>query len=114
EPFFALAPPKSTGRDLFHGAWLDAWLHRCGPQAQRPARAADVQATLCELTAVSCLDAMLQPGAGREGRAPAVSEVVVCGGGAFNGLLMRRLQAGLSERLGQGSTEALVVSSGER
>ena len=29
EPYFALAAPKSTGRDLFHMEWLDAVLARC-------------------------------------------------------------------------------------
>ena len=39
EPFFGLAPPKSTGRDLFHAEWLQARL----PAGARPQ---DVQATL--------------------------------------------------------------------
>ncbi|RZI83131.1 MAG: anhydro-N-acetylmuramic acid kinase [Rubrivivax sp.] len=91
EPFFALPPPKSTGRDLFHGAWLEAWLDRCGASARAPARAADVQATLCELTAVSCAVAIT----GHQHPGDTVKEVVVCGGGAFNGLLMRRLQEAL-------------------
>jgi anhydro-N-acetylmuramic acid kinase len=43
EPYFASPPPKSTGRDRFHAAWLDARL--------RDASAADVMATLAELTA---------------------------------------------------------------
>lgn len=29
EPYLALAPPKSTGRELFHRAWLDAPLRVC-------------------------------------------------------------------------------------
>ena len=44
EPFFARSPPKSTGRDLFHGDWLDARL------AGRALAPADVQATLVALT----------------------------------------------------------------
>jgi anhydro-N-acetylmuramic acid kinase len=84
EPYFSLPPPKSTGRDLFHADWLDAWLQRCGVPAQpSAAQAADVQATLCELTAVTCAQT-LEPG---------VSEMLVCGGGALNGHLMSRLQA---------------------
>jgi anhydro-N-acetylmuramic acid kinase len=46
EPYFALAPPKSTGRDLFNRAWLDAHLAKHPFIAPR-----DVQATLAELTA---------------------------------------------------------------
>ena len=44
EPYFALPPPKSTGRDLFNRPGCDARL-----QASRAAAPADVQATLTEL-----------------------------------------------------------------
>ena len=80
EAYFALPPPKSTGRDLFHRTWLDAMLAACAA----PPAAADVQATLAELT-VSAAVAALQREAGDS------SELLVCGGGAFNGHLMRRL-----------------------
>lgn len=76
EPYFALPPPRSTGRDLFNCAWLTDYLSG----DEKPE---DVQATLLELTArciVDCLPA-----------APA--ELLVCGGGALNGTLMARLQA---------------------
>lgn len=90
EPYFNLPPPKSTGRDLFHAQWLDAWLTRCqaasGTDPNASSALADVQATLCELTARSSADAVQR-------HAPDASELVVCGGGAFNGQLMRRLQA---------------------
>ncbi len=46
EPFFALAPPKSTGRDLFNLAWLDNHLLR----QTHDAAPVDVQATLAALT----------------------------------------------------------------
>jgi len=87
EPYFALPPPKSTGRDLFNAAWLARWLapHGLtdGPQADAHT-ARDVQATLCELTARSAAQAV-------QTHAPDAREVVVCGGGALNGDLMRRL-----------------------
>jgi len=47
--------------------------------------AADVQATLLELTAQSIADSL--PAESRSG------DLLVCGGGALNGSLMRRLQA---------------------
>jgi anhydro-N-acetylmuramic acid kinase len=87
EPYFMLAPPKSTGRDLFHPAWLDHHLRtlQAGAAAARPA---DVQATLAELTAQVAADAL-------HSRAAQARELLVCGGGAFNLDLMRRLAARL-------------------
>jgi anhydro-N-acetylmuramic acid kinase len=86
EPFFALAPPKSTGRDLFSADWLLRWLapHGLTDGPVEPDTARDVQATLCELTARVAALAVQQ-------HAPEAAEVVVCGGGALNGDLMRRL-----------------------
>ena len=97
EPYFALIPPKSTGRDLFHMAWLDALL------ASAPAlAAADVQATLTELTAVSIARAIL-------GEAKQVDAVYVCGGGACNGALMRALAGALGGATPVASTAVLGV-----
>jgi anhydro-N-acetylmuramic acid kinase len=45
---------------------------------------ADVQATLCEFTAVSIADAIKQ-------NSNETSEVIVCGGGVRNSFLMKRL-----------------------
>ena len=84
-PFFHQPPPKSTGRDDFHLPWLDA--HLASQAAISPA---DVQATLCELTAQTCAQALPAPW-----RALPQARLVVCGGGAFNGQLMRRLAAHL-------------------
>lgn len=81
EPYFALPPPKSTGRDLFHAAWLDRQL--AGYAGLAPA---DVQATLAELTAWVCVRDLAR-------WAPEANELRVCGGGAFNTDLMARLAA---------------------
>jgi anhydro-N-acetylmuramic acid kinase len=79
EPYLARRPPKSTGRELFHRAWLDARLAGSGIAP------AVVQSTLCEYTAATLADAIhALPG-------PRPEEVLVCGGGAFNTELMRRL-----------------------
>jgi anhydro-N-acetylmuramic acid kinase len=77
-PYFALAAPKSTGRDLFNLAWLDAHLsaHAVPP--------ADVQATLMALTIESIARDL-------ERHAPQTSVLLACGGGARNGQLMRSL-----------------------
>jgi anhydro-N-acetylmuramic acid kinase len=89
EPYFRQPPPKSTGRDLFHERWLDARLAR-HPGLQP----ADVQATLTRLTAVSIARAIRET-AGQSPRA-----VYVCGGGAYNGTLLRELAAALREACG--------------
>ncbi len=84
EPFFATQPPRSTGRDLFNAAWLDAHLAGHGVVASPR----DVQATLLELSA-ACVSQALQT------YAPGAIELLVCGGGVFNSTLMDRLQARL-------------------
>jgi len=82
DPYFAAPPPKSTGRDLFNPAWLEAHLHALGA----PMRPVDVQATLTELTAAACAADVLS-------QAPGAAELLICGGGALNRHLMRRLAA---------------------
>jgi len=82
EPYLARTPPKSTGRDLFHGGWLAEQLARAG----RTIAPAGVQATLAELTARAAADALKQ-------QLPEARRLIVCGGGAFNAHLMARLAA---------------------
>jgi anhydro-N-acetylmuramic acid kinase len=102
EPFFAKAPPKSTGRDLLHLSWLEQALRseqagrtghaeRAGKASQAghadsPAAwaAQDVQATLAELTACCAATELRR-------HAPHTARLLVCGGGAFNRHLMGRL-----------------------
>ena len=80
EPYFARTPPKSTGRDLFNGDWLSRHLS-ARDSNDRPQ---DVQATLAELTARTCAQDL-------ERHAADASRLLVCGGGALNAELMRRL-----------------------
>lgn len=87
EPYFALPAPKSTGRDLFHAAWLDGHLRQADPQGRLAPQ--DVQATLAELTAATCAECV-------RAAQPNLTALLVCGGGAFNGYLMARLAARLS------------------
>jgi anhydro-N-acetylmuramic acid kinase len=79
EPFLALPPPKSSGRDLFNMAWLQHKLK--GNEAP-----ADVQATLLELTCRSIAQAIRQYCAGAQ-------TIYLCGGGAHNLTLHSRLAA---------------------
>lgn len=84
EPFFAAPPPKSTGRDLFNLPWL---AHFLSPDFAP----ADVQATLLELTVKGVASAILD-------HCSTASEIYLCGGGAHNGALVRRLKQSLPSR----------------
>src|SRR5882757_7391460 len=77
EPYLRLAPPKSTGRELFNLPWLQSKLGLFSRQAR------DVQATLQQFTAASLADAVRQyaPGAA----------LYVCGGGAHNVSLLKAI-----------------------
>jgi len=78
--FFTLPPPKSTGREIFSLHWLEQVLDSMSSSLA----AADVQRTLIELTAITISDALRL-------YADNIEQVLVCGGGAHNSLLMRRL-----------------------
>ncbi|MCZ7438991.1 anhydro-N-acetylmuramic acid kinase [Micromonospora sp. WMMC241] len=80
EPYYAAPPPKSTGKELFHGGYLDAALAAVG----EPVAADDVLATLTELTARTVADACDRH---------RVTEVVAAGGGVRNPTLRARLAA---------------------
>ena len=94
DEYFDRPPPKSTGRERFNANWLAAKLEpaRAHPRPGHagPA-AADVQATLAELTARTIAAAIENCCTGAE-------DVFACGGGVHNLDLMRRLQAGLGGR----------------
>ena len=82
EPYFAAPPPKSTGREVFHLSWLDRHL-TVGARAP-----ADVQATLVALSACSIAAAV-------RAHAIAPREVLVCGGGVHNPVLMAAIASSL-------------------
>jgi len=82
EPYYALQPPKSTGKELFHGDYLR---RACAQAGAEPGD--DVVAAVTALTARTVADAC---------RAYAVEDLLVSGGGARNPTLMRML----TERLG--------------
>lgn len=80
-PFFTSTPPKSCGREQFNLDWLKSCL--IGNES-----AEDVQATLLELTARSIVSAIEHWCGGPD-------ELAVCGGGAHNVALLKRLSAQL-------------------
>lgn len=77
DPYLSLSPPKSTGREQYNLHWLEQ-------QMRGDHQPADVQATLCELTAASIAAALTK-------FTKQTEEVFVCGGGARNGYLMERI-----------------------
>ena len=85
ESFLHLAPPKSTGRDLFHADWLNAHLEKFDSLS-----AVNVQATLTAFTARVCVNDVRR-------HAPDATRLLVCGGGAYNRHLMKLLQEGLPD-----------------
>ncbi|MFC1589656.1 anhydro-N-acetylmuramic acid kinase [Pseudomonadota bacterium] len=82
--YFKITPPKSTGFELFNIEWLNKSL------SDKNLRDADVQATLCELTAQSICGAIKQ-------HAPTINHLLVCGGGVHNTYLLERIQSTLPE-----------------
>ena len=82
DPWFALPPPKSTGREQFHLAWVQSRLEGAGCRPQ------DLQATLLELSAATIANAL-------RAAQPATRRLLACGGGVHNPLLLERIRARL-------------------
>lgn len=81
EDYFGLVAPKSTGKELFNMNWIEDHLTNFSKISEQ-----DVQATLCELTARTIVDAINL-------YSPDYTSIYVCGGGAFNTFLLERLGA---------------------
>jgi anhydro-N-acetylmuramic acid kinase len=92
DPWFTLAPPKSTGREQFHLRWLQARLEGLSTAA------GDVQATLLALTAATVADAL-------DATQPDTARVMVCGGGVHNPVLM----AAIAERLPRAAVQSTAA-----
>ena len=77
-PYFSKPPPKSTGREEFHPTWLKERLRdfKLAPE--------DVQATLLAFSARTIADAIRR-------FAPSTHEVLACGGGVHNPVLMNAI-----------------------
>ncbi len=78
--YFEQRPPKSTGRELFNLPWLEKQLSQFTHLSPE-----DVQCTLCEFTATTIANEVNRYHLGTE------PELLVCGGGACNPLIMERL-----------------------
>jgi anhydro-N-acetylmuramic acid kinase len=82
EPYYRLAAPKSTGKELFHLAYVESALARAGVTVGD----ADLVATLTELTVRTVA---------HDVRAAEVGALVVSGGGCRNPVVMEGLRAAL-------------------
>ncbi len=92
DPYFSAAPPKSTGFEHFNLRWIEA-------AEIEGIDIADVQATLCALTAQTISDAIAT-------FAPNTTEVLVCGGGVHNAALMTQIR----ERLANADVESTATA----
>jgi anhydro-N-acetylmuramic acid kinase len=97
EPYFALPPPKSTGRDLFNMDWLKHRLAHAGRVDPH-----DVMTTLTRFTATVI-------GAALKAHFSQAEDVVVCGGGARNATLMKMLAEEVAPRPLRSSEELGVA-----
>ncbi|MGR6917072.1 anhydro-N-acetylmuramic acid kinase [[Actinomadura] parvosata] len=82
EPYYRLAAPKSTGKELFHLPYVEAALSKAGG----PVADADLVATLTELTVRTVA---------HDVRTAGVGALVVSGGGCRNPVVMDGLRAAL-------------------
>jgi len=81
DDYFALPAPKSTGREYFNLAWLNSYLNKVDTDIPPE----DIQATLLQLSSISICDAI-------KNSSKIIDEVIACGGGAYNKLLMKTIQ----------------------
>ena len=95
DPYFAVTGPKSTGREYFNLPWLTQQLINFPDVPPE-----DVQATLLALTAQTIANALLD--------VTDTTACYVCGGGAFNQVLMNTLQS-LLPGISVDSTQALGI-----
>lgn len=91
DPYYRRTPPKSTGREYFHGSYVPQVLRRHGSVSHD-----DLVATLTELTAVTVADAL---------RAEGVQEVYGSGGGMHNPALVERIAHHLAPATVQSSAQ---------
>ena len=77
EPYYARRPPKTTGRELFHEAYLASYI-----EAFPDITPQDLMSTLTTLTAMTVVHAVREHG---------IATLAVSGGGAENPELMKRI-----------------------
>ena len=81
DAYFKKKPPKSAGREYFNLSWLKRYLQLL----KAPLTPVDIQTTLCELTAISIMQAI-------NSLTTRGVNILVCGGGLKNNYLLERLK----------------------
>lgn len=92
DPYFSLPAPKSTGREYFNLTWLEKHIaaFKLPPE--------DIQATLCELTARSIMNAINKT-------TQTNTQILICGGGIKNLFLVERLKTNNNQHSIHSTTE---------
>jgi len=107
DPFFDISGPKSTGKEYFNLAWLEQILASNSQFGE--VNPADVQATLLSLSALTIAQACA---ANKD-----INSIYLCGGGALNKALVKRLSdellASLETRLDTSHSSKLNIQSTE-
>ncbi len=88
DEYFKKPYPKSTGREYFNLDWVKHYINSLDARKSTAISAADLQATLTELTAKTIADNINHYSSNKKN-----THIWVCGGGAKNIYLMERLQA---------------------
>ena len=83
DEFLKQSPPKSTGKEYFSPDWLHDKIKYLSSFHE-----ADIQASLCQLTADTITDSIKQ-------YAPLTGHTLICGGGAHNSFLMELIRGNL-------------------
>jgi len=103
DDYFALAAPKSTGREYFHLAWLHKQLELYSETLSQVLLAQDVQATLTAFTAITIANDIKR--LARNGK------VYLCGGGVHNQQLLDEIKLQLSSNKSELDFELLATSA---
>lgn len=118
EPYYHLAPPKTTGKELFHLEYVDHMLQRyaqhTGRSAEQAVSSEDLIATLTQLTVSTLVQALNPAALTTHGFSSAgLKELFVSGGGVHNQVIMDSLQKELPRTKVQ-TTEALGIGPDEK
>jgi anhydro-N-acetylmuramic acid kinase len=100
DPYYELPPPKATGKERFHLAYLDAALDRLPAPPGSDDLCATLTAHVAEVVAAAC-------------RRHGVKQVVASGGGTANPALMRALADRLAP-VALGTVDGLGIPSGAK